>query len=381
MPQGPPNTIVTSPLAFSRSGSRDRDLELELMNRWSTRSWQILYAVPECRNSILNHFTRDSLSYQCMTKEILAVAALDTALHGGGSKSNSSSFYIQRCLDYMNEASVYRVEQMKHLNRYNHWILSEFDSIHGMILYALPKSHEGQPAMYNGRPNVNIIDRTITFWELSAASLEVCHKNMGWMLSSPSSASAILQKYPIDLTLLDTIPRVKAATQAIANVSRLARLPPTGDPGLDDEEGRGPYASVFMSYRVAGGHTRYAFAEDRIKNYATSVCCHSVAQGPEFMDGMRNREPVAMFTLMFWGVLMHRQSNDEMIWWVRSSGRELVEETSQIVAASHLSYLEDAREGIQWCREEAGLEPLDFPELDPLGIGGEVLDSKIFSTV
>lgn len=90
--------------------------------------------------------------------------------------------------------------------------------------------------------------------------------------------------------------------------------------------------------------------------------------GPEFLQGVRDREPVALFTLMFWGVLLNAHSYDQMAWWVRSSGRDLVKETSEIIAVSHISHLEDAQEGIRWCRQQVGLEPLIFAGSAPYAL-------------
>lgn len=339
-----PRNITVSPLVFSSSGTRDKSLELELMHRWSTRSWTLLYAVPEWAATILTDFTRDSLGYACMTRQILAIAALETALNGGGAKSGED-FYLRLSVEYTKEATAQRRQQMKRATKDNVWLLFQSLALQAVLQFSLPSM--------NDDTSNSVIDRCIGFWEGTGSSIALMYTNWQWLCQSKRSATIIQEKYPVDSTLMDTVPAIKVATQVLSDLLRLARLPPTGNPELDGEDGLGPYASAVKSYRFAADQTRYAFAEDRIKAYLMTVCivAHTDAHGPEFMQGLRDREPIALFILMFWGVLLNATSLDGMIWYVRSEGRDLVEETSEIIAASYLVYLEDVQEGMRWCRQ------------------------------
>jgi hypothetical protein len=110
-------------------------LELELMHRWSTKTWQILYAVPVCRVSVQQHLTRASLGYTFMTKAILAAAALDTAMYGGGNEPDSRAYH-RAALQLMNEASAdYRRQLQGSITRDNLWLLSEFSVRSSEVLY------------------------------------------------------------------------------------------------------------------------------------------------------------------------------------------------------------------------------------------------------
>ncbi|KAH6691462.1 hypothetical protein F5X68DRAFT_259515 [Plectosphaerella plurivora] len=377
--RSPPRpSLTSSPLSFSSSSSSFPMLELELMHRWSTKTWQILYAVPVCTVSVQQHLTRASLGYGFMTKAILACAALDTAIYGGGAEPDSRAYH-RAALQLMNEASAdYRRQLQGNITRDNLWLLSEFSGLLGMFHFAVPATRAGSPpavtaaavASAAAKPGAleedrSVLSRIMHLYDMTIASYELCALNWEWLFDSPSSASVIMRDYQTDLSLMNNLsPDVLDATKRMSEVQRIVRLPPTGNPDIDDADGAGPLAIDVFSYRVAVGHLRYAYAEDRIKGYCLSVASGAHVAGPEFGQGLRSREPVAMFVVVYWGVLMHWQSHDEMLWWIGSSGREMVREASELLVTSHIYDLADVREGIAWARRQVGLEPLvDFRDM------------------
>jgi hypothetical protein len=260
----------------------------------------------------------------------------------------------------------------------------------GMFHFAVSAAPAGSPPpalppVATAKPGAleedhSVLSRIVHLYDMTVASYELCAMNWEWLLESPSSASTIIRDYPVDLSLMNNLsPDLLDATKRMSEVSRVARLPPTGDPDVDGPDGAGPLAIDVFSYRVAVGHLRYAFAEDRIKGYCLSVASGAHVAGPEFGQGLRQREPVAMFVVLYWGVLMHWQSLDQMLWWIGSSGREMVREASELLVTSHIYDLEDVREGIAWARRQVGLEPLvDFRAIffdeisgDAAGLGDE----------
>jgi len=339
------------------------------MHRWSTRSWKMLYAIPECILNIQTHLTRASLKYPFMTKAVLAAAALETYMYGGGADHDGQS-YLRASLQYMTEASADHRRQLTNITKDNLWLLSDFSGMLAMFHFALPSSYGGKADEAQ-----TALGRTTTFFELIIAAFKLNAINWTWSLEAPTSAPAILANYPTDFTLMDAIPpEVNAATKHMSYLSRLVRLPPTGNPELD-EGGLGPYAAAMFSYRTAIGQTRYSFAEHRIRGYCVSVASAAHAAGPEFFHGLQTREPVAMFVIMYWGVLMHLQAYDDTIWWIAGSGKELVREVSEMLAASPLIEFQDARDGIAWTRQQVGLEPLQMGS--PFIGSGVVVDDAL----
>lgn len=364
--------VTASPLAFSSTPCQNQVLELELMHRWSTRTWKMLYAIPECTLNVQTHLTRASLGCTFMTKGILAVAALDTYMHGGGMEQNRQT-YIRAALEYMNDASVNYRRQLADMRRDNLWLLSDFSGLLGMFHFAVPSSYPGGRA---DAETQTVLHRTILLFAMIIASFDISAVNWNWSLDSPTSARTILDNYPTDLSLMDHLPAdVLTATKRMTRVADVIHLPPTGDPAIDVGPDQGPIASSVLSYRTAIGQTRYAYAENRIRGYCISVASAAHAAGPEFFAGLRAREPVALFIIMYWGVLMQAEDYDDLSWWFQGCGRALVAEVSELLAVSALAALEDAREGITWARRQVGLDSLRLWEEMPeepvvLDVGG-----------
>jgi hypothetical protein len=112
------------------------------------------------------------------------------------------------------------------------------------------------------------------------------------------------------------------------------------------------------SYDVAIAQTKYCFAEDavgRMKGYFITII---PAAGNEFVAGVRSHEPLAMFVLLYFGVLVDRASRDPMMWLLGSAGRDFVAETSRLVMLSDIAGVEGVVDGVAWARGEVGLPPL-----------------------
>jgi hypothetical protein len=80
--------------------------------------------------------------------------------------------------------------------------------------------------------------------------------------------------------------------------------------------------------------------------------------GTDFIWAIRKQEPVALFVLMYFGVLMDRYGADTKAWWIMTTGRDLVKEASEILLRSPVAMMDDGREGIAWTRRQVGLPPL-----------------------
>ena len=73
--------------------------------------------------------------------------------------------------------------------------------------------------------------------------------------------------------------------------------------------------------------------------------------GQEFVQAIKESDPVALLLLMYWGVLAERINDG--IWWAKYAGKSLVEELSGAIDAGDDLELGAA---ISWAREQVGLE-------------------------
>ena len=72
--------------------------------------------------------------------------------------------------------------------------------------------------------------------------------------------------------------------------------------------------------------------------------------GKEYVEAVKDADPVALLILMHWGVLIERCSTD--IWWAQSIGESLVDEVTIALAAETDPVF---RAAVSWARREVGL--------------------------
>jgi hypothetical protein len=77
--------------------------------------------------------------------------------------------------------------------------------------------------------------------------------------------------------------------------------------------------------------------------------------GRDFSLGVKNSEPVALFILLHWAVLLQRLG--DWMWWAGSVGRKLVQEISDVLLQSHpqLGATPEWQDGIEWASEQVGI--------------------------
>jgi hypothetical protein len=123
-------------------------------------------------------------------------------------------------------------------------------------------------------------------------------------------------------------------------------------------------------YSLACGQTKYIFAEEqasRMQKYYTSL--FAVA-GEEFAAHLKAREPMALFVIMYWAVLVDRAARREWgAWILGETGRQLVGEVSEMLLVSSIADIPGVSEGIAWTRYQVGLTPLPGCSL-PSGLSG-----------
>ncbi|KAK4086084.1 hypothetical protein PCL_06834 [Purpureocillium lilacinum] len=363
----PPAPATVSPLSLSTSESSNRLLELELMHRWSVRTWQGMYSLPTCQSFLQEDLPRQGLRHAFILDGILALAAVDASLQAPPGDRVTARRYRRAALEYCNKASAeFRVAlNMQTITRDTLYLLATFGCMAGYFNLIIWDDDGGGGERSE---QTSILDRVHASFVMFVGCAQTAALNWQWFFDSPTSARIAAEDYYPRLEFMELIdPQTKTAINRLSTVNRLVRLPPTGDPAQDSEDGQqGPLTYDVWSYRIAVGQTKYAFAENavgRIKGFLISVPCMC---GPEVIEGLRTREPVAMFVLMYWGVLLNECAADSWLWWAAGhTGRDVVEAASGELLRSPVFALEDVREGIAWARKQVGLDPV-MPVIEEL---------------
>ncbi|KAK0622582.1 hypothetical protein B0T14DRAFT_413114, partial [Immersiella caudata] len=346
--------LTPAPGAFSSStpcpNPETRLLELELLHRWSTRTWTAFYAIPQCRPYLLDHLPRQALRHSYLLHGLFASAAMDLATASSRSHSPSEARrYLRIALEYGNRASVEFREQVDELTPENIDIVAYFSSMSSIVSYATPPGNGDMVRVGWG----SYLDRLVGLIESLIATARFGVDKHEWLLASPCPARTIAEEYGVDLGLMEVLdPATRAAIQLMTSVCAVVTL------------GDGRKAADVFAYCLAVGQTKYCFAEERVgrlQQYYTSM--FPIA-GEEFVRGVEGREPMALFVIMYWGVLADRAARSEWGGWiVGETGREVVREASEALVVSGIRDVPGVAEGIAWTRFQVGLEPLPGCEL------------------
>ncbi|EER40774.1 C6 transcription factor [Histoplasma capsulatum H143] len=319
-----------SPVAFSSTSESNRLLEMELLHRWTTRTWMGLYSIPADEPYMQILLPRAALKDDYVMNSLLAAAAVDLAL-----SSNESD------LEYSNKASAGFRSQLENINEDNLHLLYHLAALSALMQFVLPNRQQ------------TMLERVDVIFSLMLGACNIAAFNFKWLTDAPCSSRDILHYKPLSMEILDQ--DTLAALQKLSIVSRQIRVPASSHTAIFSGE-ETPLASE--EYMITIAQLKYCFAEDscgRIKSYFLSMV---PIGGRDYIAAIKNREPMALFMLMYLGVLLDRAGRDYMSWWVGPAGRELVEEVSGILEHSPISQIPEGCEAMSWTRQQVGLPPL-----------------------
>jgi len=316
------------------------------MHRWSSRTWTAFCVVPECLPYLLDHLPRAALSHGYLLNAMFASSAMDLATSSASSDvpcqsswEQPSARYLRAALEYGNRASTEFRDQVKSIGPQNIDLVAYFSSMVAVVTFTFPQTDETS--------GDGILDRVCAWIEALLASCRIGSAHLSLLLDSPCPARDIATKYPVDLSLLDNLDAgTKEAINLMSSVSRQARL----------RDGR--IAAQVPAYRLAVGQTKYSFAElhrGRMMNYYVNL--FPIA-GDEFAAAIKSREPMALFVMMYWGVIADKAHKEQGAWILGKMGFHLVRVVSQMIQSSYLYGIVGVGEGIAWTRQQVGLPPL-----------------------
>jgi hypothetical protein len=259
---------------------------------------------------------------------ILALAAADFA-HSG------HKVYLRRALEYHAKATAEMRIQLKSVDQMNIDDLYPFAMLIAAFNFIITSA---QP---------RTIDRLISTLDMmvSATKMFLTYSRA----SRPECQFEIMSG--IDMTILGLLdPETTTALDRLTTISHQIKVPATNGKSLPF------FAGNSQLYQVAIAHIKYSFAEelrDVIKNYCWSIAS---VNDPEFFTAVKNSEPMALLIIMYFGALLDRmgRKGTAMAWWLRSQGKEIVGDVSQILNSSPVAQLPDVQEAMTWARETVG---------------------------
>ncbi|EED24246.1 conserved hypothetical protein [Talaromyces stipitatus ATCC 10500] len=320
------NEKSTPHLIQSPSSPPDNILERELMHRWLTRTAWGFYSVPRDKAYLEVYLPQAALKNSCLMNGILALAAADFA-HSG------QKAYMRLALEYYAKATAVMRDQLESINEGNINDLYPF----ALLMAAFNFVVSPQPRALDRLSSTLSMMSSANTLLMSGASRPECQYEI---MSS------------IDMIILDDLDtNMRAALDKLTTASDQIGVWNIGDPSV------ACLAGDSQIYQVAIAHIKYSFAEEKrdlIKNYCWTIAS---VNDPKFFIAVRESEPMALLIILYFAVLLDRMSRKESVltWWLRSQGKEIADDLSQILLHSPAARIPDVQEAIAWARKEVGL--------------------------
>ena len=306
-----------------------------------------LVAIPEDQPHLQDYLPRAALQNSYLMNGILALSALELAR-----ASETPAMYLPAAIEYSNKASAEFRIQLCNITRDNLHLLYYFAMIAATFNFSLPPEQ------------MSAIDRLGIAFDMVIGATAIATTNIEWLMDSPLSLEIVVGLGQASIETLDS--EILMAIDYMASVSSqmspklIAEEKETVKveiAGKEQEIPCPPVGKQFM-YWLAIAHLKYCFAED-VRGLIKGYCMTFVPiSGMDFIWAIRKKEPVALFVLMYFAVLMHRYGEQTNAWWIRTTGPDLVREASEILLRLPVAMMEEGREGIAWARRQVGLPPL-----------------------
>ncbi|KUJ09540.1 uncharacterized protein LY89DRAFT_740625 [Mollisia scopiformis] len=330
-------TQNSTPIVKKHTFDSRRLLELELMHRWSTKTYESLCSVPEDYHYLQIEVPRGALRHDFLLHGVFAITALEMALSGDPAKSPE---YICIAMEYYDWASESFRAALCSVTSENQHYLYIFAIAATIINLAMPDE--------NGNHLGGMLKRMVVLFELLMGACSIAVLNFNWMLDSPFSPSLLSA-----LSLME-----KPAPEPISEATKQAFEDLTS---IIDKLGKDEESRSHAAYKAVATKLHYCFKQESRGLIRGFCIAFPVLAGEEYTAAMRVQEPMALFMLMYWGVLLNVLS--DQAWWTAHIGRDLVSEISdallQLPPQSQFSTMPEWNAGISWARTEVGLEVFD----------------------
>ncbi|QDS67906.1 hypothetical protein FKW77_008395 [Venturia effusa] len=358
-PALPPLNRVVSASSQSR-----RFLELKLMHRWSTSTYQsfcstahdppwLQYYVPEC-----------ALEHDYLLYGIFAMSALDLIIGGTVADETQTQMHFQAALEYYDRASASFRRQLSNITSENFHSMYMFAFLAAAMYMARPLC----PLEQRNRPSEGVMGRAAVVMKLLMACSGLGEQNIGLMLDANGISGSSMK------TTITAVADVLRSPQYLGTsiedaLTRLTNLIDM-DAFLNWRgDAFSTSSSLTASHHNAVRWLRVSFGMEA--KYSETVMGFCLAwpalAGKEFVDAFSRADVMAMLIVMHWAVLLDRLGS--IAWWAASMGRDLVHEISTTVLQSKAreDIGTEMHQSIEWARRQVGLASeleFDFESLD-----------------
>ena len=340
----PSNIGLGACLDSSAPEGRQR-LERELMHRWMVSGYMSLCCLPEDAPWLQLELPRWAMRHGYLTHGIFALALVEGVLRRNAKQTSTpQSRFVRVAMEYYDASSVAFRAELRYLTPENIHIVYAYSCIAVIVNIALFQCR------YNDKNNIiqckGMLQHVTSLMELFIGSSWVADQHMDWILKSPLGPlihRATSHWIPVSDKPIEG-PVDTALTRLMHAVNNSALIA--------DEGAENPAATRLDTYQGAIRHLRKCFAVS-IHSEVRGFCGEFPAlAGRDFVQYVKERDPVALFILLHWAVLL--QYADSWAWWARPFGRILVYEISDVLTEMHseLAVTPEWRENIAWAKDE-----------------------------
>ncbi|KAE9961283.1 hypothetical protein EG328_004094 [Venturia inaequalis] len=360
----PPLTRVVSASAQSR-----RMLELRLMHRWSTTTYQSFCSTVYDPPWLQSYVPECALEHDYLLYGIFAMSSLDLIIGGSVVDETQTQMYFQAALEYYDKASESFRQQLSNITPTNFHSMYMFAFMAAAMYMARPLC----PLEQRNRQPEGVIGRAAVVMKLLMACSGLADQNVGQLLDvNGVSGSSVT-------TTITAIGNVVRSPQYLGSSTEeaLARLRNLIEADAFLNLGRGAFAtpsSLTASYQNAVRWLRVSFGMEAKYNETVMGFCLAwpALAGTDFVEAFSKADVMAMLIVMHWAVLLDRLGS--LVWWAASMGRDLVREISKAVLQSkaQVAVGPEIHQSIEWARQQVGLTSeleFDFSSVNPSFMG------------
>jgi len=305
------------------------------MNRWSYSTYKSLLSVSGDDHYLQVEVPRAALKHDFLLDGILSMSALEIAMSG---EETDPAPYIYAALEYYDKGSTSFRANLSNVTKEKHFSMYIFSSLAAAINFALPqcvRDSEGGKS--------SALTSVLGLFELMIGTGVLGWQNWEALMESPLKGS--IDTAMAAMTIQQTEP---LGDDILAAFERLGAV-------VDGLEGN---AEACKAYRTAVSMLHFCFVEASKGLIRCFFLAFPVMVGQAFNIALKNEEPVALFILMHFGVLLDNESDDR--WWAKGVGRSLVLEISDalLLLQTRFSGTPASQDGIIWARQKVGLPTL-----------------------
>ncbi len=280
---------------------------------------------------------RLALQHDYLLHGMLAMSALEIAAFTLDDEARVDE-YVNVALEYHNTASSGLRRELSNVTPSNRQALFALSSILLILGLALPRF-----VLQRGEEG-NMLDYIMTYLALlkghrTIADMEANFRNKEPLVCNLSSYDD-LPSPELQSEVHEVFQRLSALNEEMHGAVR-------SNSGLPELQAMSNHAAC----RRAIFYLEEDFANCRDDNTRSYCLGWPLRAGDDFVAALMAREPVALLTMMVWGVLLEQVRHG--IWWAEGIGLRLVEDLSELIDTSEDDKL---KVGVEWTRAQVGLD-------------------------